>query len=245
MSLHQNNKRLLVHHKRSFVSHWPPASEIGMLLITNVLELRVVAGISRTLAGHQHAVSGRPMLIHTYHAIPMPSPCCNPAMASRGHFQEDIIVAWHGNGMVWVNQTQPHCVNQMGKTQSNALVERHGTGMAWERCRMCDSNLRTTWWMVRSIERMALDSNVPLIFWAIHCNRECPFDHSGTLNTIYSNAAPFLCHKHTPVSVGGKFWWGKCVLPTEWTRSHCTPTQYAPQTQFKFTQHSTQYDVKW
>jgi hypothetical protein len=46
-----------------------------MLLITNFLELRMVAGISRTLAGGQHAVSGRPMLIHTYHAVPMPRPC--------------------------------------------------------------------------------------------------------------------------------------------------------------------------
>jgi isochorismate hydrolase len=46
MFLHQNNKLLLVHDKRFFVSHWPPASEIGMLLITNFLELRVVAEIS-------------------------------------------------------------------------------------------------------------------------------------------------------------------------------------------------------
>jgi hypothetical protein len=28
--------------------------------------------------------------------------------------------------MVCVNQTRPHCVNQMGKTQSKALAERHG-----------------------------------------------------------------------------------------------------------------------
>jgi len=26
--------------------------------------------------------------------------------------------AWHGRGMASVNQTQPHCVNQMGKTHS-------------------------------------------------------------------------------------------------------------------------------
>jgi hypothetical protein len=51
------------------------ASEIGMLLVTNFVELRVVAGGSRTRAGRPHAVSGRPMLIHTYHAVPMPLPC--------------------------------------------------------------------------------------------------------------------------------------------------------------------------
>jgi hypothetical protein len=91
MSLRQN-KILLVHDKRCFVSHWPPASEIRMLLI-NFLELRVVAGISRTLAGRQHAVSGRPMLIHTYHAVPMPSSCRDPAMALRDRFQKGIFVA--------------------------------------------------------------------------------------------------------------------------------------------------------
>jgi hypothetical protein len=39
--------------------------------------------------------------------------------------------AWQGNGMVCVNQTRPHCVNQMGKTQSKPLAERHGRGTAW------------------------------------------------------------------------------------------------------------------
>jgi hypothetical protein len=46
-----------------------------MLLITNFLELDVVAGISRTLADRPYAVSGRPMLIHTYHAVTQPRPC--------------------------------------------------------------------------------------------------------------------------------------------------------------------------
>jgi len=45
-----------------------------------------------------------------------------------------------------------------------------------------------------------------LIVWAIHCNHECQVNHSGILSTIFSNAAPFLCHKHTPISVGGKCW---------------------------------------
>jgi hypothetical protein len=39
-----------------------------MLLITTFVELRVVAGRSRTRAGRPHAVSGWPMLIHTCHA---------------------------------------------------------------------------------------------------------------------------------------------------------------------------------
>jgi hypothetical protein len=153
MSLHQNNKLLLVHDKRWFVSHWLPASEIGMLLVTNILEFRVVAGISWKLAGRQHAVSGRPMLIHTYHAVPfpccshavtLPRPCPDPAMALRGRFQKCIFMAWQGNGMACVNQIRPHCVNQMGKTQTKALAERHGRGTAWERHGMCESAFTQT-----------------------------------------------------------------------------------------------------
>jgi hypothetical protein len=44
--------------------------------------------------------------------------------------------------MACVNQTWPHCVNQMGKTQSKHLVERHGRGTAWARHGMCESALR-------------------------------------------------------------------------------------------------------
>jgi hypothetical protein len=38
-------------------------------------------------------------------------------------------VAWQGNGMVCVHQKRPHCLNQMGKTQSKALAE--GTLSRW------------------------------------------------------------------------------------------------------------------
>ena len=37
--------------------------------------------------------------------------------------------AWHGRVMASVNQTRPHCVNQMGKTHSKPLAARHGHGM--------------------------------------------------------------------------------------------------------------------
>jgi hypothetical protein len=43
-------------------------------------------------AGRPHAVSGRPMLIHTYHAIPMAAP-------HRG--LEKSLSEQHGRGMVW------------------------------------------------------------------------------------------------------------------------------------------------
>ena len=52
-----------------------------------------------------------------------------------------MVGAWHGHGMASVNQTRPHCVNQMGKIHSKPLAARHGRGMAWERHAMCESAL--------------------------------------------------------------------------------------------------------
>jgi hypothetical protein len=69
------------------------------------------------------------MLIQTYHAMPMPR--C--AVALRSRFQNGTVVASHGRSMGCVNPTRPHCVNQMGKTQSKPLAARHGRGTAWAR----------------------------------------------------------------------------------------------------------------
>jgi hypothetical protein len=78
-----------------------------MLLITTFVELRVVAERSQMRAGSPQAVSRRP--------------CC-------GLEKNDMIRVWHGRGMASVNQTRPHCVNQMGK-QLGMAGERHGHGM--------------------------------------------------------------------------------------------------------------------
>jgi hypothetical protein len=43
---------------------------------------------------------------------------------------------------IFMNQTRPHCVNQMGKTHSKPLAARHGRGTAWARHAMCESALR-------------------------------------------------------------------------------------------------------
>jgi hypothetical protein len=76
-----------------------------MLLITIFVELRMVAGRSRTRSVSPQAVSRRP--------------CC-------GLEKNGIVRAGHGRGMASVNQTLPHCVNQMGKTHSKHLAVRHG-----------------------------------------------------------------------------------------------------------------------
>jgi hypothetical protein len=73
------------------------------------------------------------------HAVPMPSPFRDPAVALRGRFQKGIFVTWQGNAIVCVNQTRPHCVNQLGKTQSKSLAERYGRGTAGERHGVCET----------------------------------------------------------------------------------------------------------
>ena len=83
----------------------------------------------------------RPCLIHTCHAMPMPCSCHAPTMPFFSRPQQSTAVqccgiekngmvgAWHGHGMASVNQTRPHCVNQMGNTHSKPLAPRHGHGM--------------------------------------------------------------------------------------------------------------------
>jgi hypothetical protein len=73
-----------------------------MLLITIFVELRVVAGRRRTRAGRPQAV------------------------LCRGLEKNGMDRVGHGRGMESVNQTRPHCVNQMGKTHSKPLAARHG-----------------------------------------------------------------------------------------------------------------------
>jgi hypothetical protein len=41
--------------------------------------------------------------------------------------------------MASVNQTRPHCVDQMGKTHSKPLAARYGRGTAWARRAVCES----------------------------------------------------------------------------------------------------------
>ena len=55
------------------------------------------------------------------------------AMLCCGLDKNGMVGAWHGHGMASVNQTRPHCVNQMRKTRSKHLAARHGRGTAWAR----------------------------------------------------------------------------------------------------------------
>jgi hypothetical protein len=133
----------------------------------------VVAGRSQTRAGGPHAVSGQPMLIHTCHVMPMPR--CAVALIS--HFQNGMVVAWHGRGMTCVNQTRPHCVNQMGKTQSKPLTAGYGMGTAgyvW----ISLKRRRRFWTAVRWVDRCK-KTPVSYVIW-----RELSFHRPFPLGNI-------------------------------------------------------------
>jgi hypothetical protein len=104
----------------------------SLLLLTTFVELRVVAGRSRTRAGRPHAVSSRPMLIHTYHTVPMPHPCRAVPWPWEVAFR--TAWSWHGTGTVRArhgmceSNTAVLCKSN-GKTQSTPFAERHGNGM--------------------------------------------------------------------------------------------------------------------
>ena len=84
----------------------------------------------------------RPCLIHTCYAASVP--CSDhtvllkataqhgrreTAVLCRSLEKNGIVRAWHGRGIASVNQTRPHCANQMGKTHYKPLAARHGQGM--------------------------------------------------------------------------------------------------------------------
>jgi hypothetical protein len=98
-----------------------------MLLITFV-ELRLVAGRRRKWAGRPHAVSGRPMIIHTCHAH---------AAVCRD-LENTLRTAWSWHGMAWArhgtyeSNTAAMCKSnwkETVQTLSGTAWARHGNGM--------------------------------------------------------------------------------------------------------------------
>ena len=78
--------------------------------------------------------TARPCLIHTCHAMPMPcSDHLSMAVLCCGLEKKGMVGARHGHGVASVNQIRPHCVNRMGKTNSNTIEARHGRGTEWAR----------------------------------------------------------------------------------------------------------------
>jgi hypothetical protein len=94
-----------------------------------------------------------------------------------------MVRAWHGRGMANMNQTRPHCVNQMGKTHSKTLAARHGRGTAWARHAMCKSALMQPsqplggWWGWRSARNWQLENSWKSVqqIWFIKMCRNFPY----------------------------------------------------------------------
>ena len=88
------------------------------------------------------AMSDSHLPCHT-HAMPRPCRSSQGHGIARPSFDGRAVAlrrtAWAC--MASVNQTRPHCVNQMRKTHSKHLVARHGRGTAWARYAMCESAL--------------------------------------------------------------------------------------------------------
>jgi len=68
-----------------------------------------------------------------------PTRCLSMGVLWNDLEKNGMVRPWRGRGMASVNQTWPHCVNQMGKTHSKPLAARHGRGMAWAWHGMCES----------------------------------------------------------------------------------------------------------
>jgi hypothetical protein len=49
------------------------------------------------------------------------------ALLCRGLEKNSMVRACHGHGVASVNQTWPHCVNQMGEKHSKPVGARHGS----------------------------------------------------------------------------------------------------------------------
>ena len=90
-----------------------------------------------------------------------------------------MVGAWHGHGMASVNQTRPHCVNQMGKTRSKPLAARHGRGTAWARHIMCESAYSVlAVGKFQSLKPSTRDVKVSFTFLLIHGAAVLPLDRS-------------------------------------------------------------------
>jgi len=90
-----------------------------------------------------------------------------------------------------VNQTRPHCVNQMGKTHSKPLAARHGRRTAWARHAMCESafNVRDKCYEVTEWRKMRLTRRVAYYSVVVSRRRRCAL-HDITSQSRLSLHAP-------------------------------------------------------
>ena len=91
------------------------------------------------LTGRGHSQNSKGLFTHStpfpchIHAVLLKATAqhgrLSTAVLCCGLEKNGTVRAWHEHGMASVNQTRPHCVNQMGKTNTKPLAARHGRGM--------------------------------------------------------------------------------------------------------------------
>jgi hypothetical protein len=62
-----------------------------------------------------------------------------PCHAALRHGLEKLLSKQQGCGMAYVNQTWPHCGNQMGETKSKPSAAWNGMGQVWEQHGVCET----------------------------------------------------------------------------------------------------------
>jgi len=118
-----------------------------MFLITVFVELRVVAGKSRTRICSPQAVCRRP--------------CCAVALGRRAWSEHGMGAAWAWHGKC--ESDTAALVNQTGQTHSRPLALRHGRGTAWARHALCESAFNVVQYLLTSSF-----SSFPYSYWSSH-----------------------------------------------------------------------------
>ena len=164
--------------------------------------------------------------------LAIPCPCHAPIMPFFSRPQHSTTVcavtlrrtAWSEHGTASVNQTRPHCVNQMGKTYSKPLAARHGRGMGtacyvWIGLKSCCEHFQSTipmQWVNLELWLIRFPKSVPPAHAAFTSVRDVPDRpvRSPPLMAIRPlyNFPKHYCTLITPSphtsTNGGEFLWG-------------------------------------
>jgi hypothetical protein len=87
-----------------------------------------------TIVNNQQTLKANSYMPCRAHAVPLPrhaALCGGLEKSLSERHGRGMARVRNGRSMACVNQTRPHCVNQMGRTQSIPLVARHGRVTAW------------------------------------------------------------------------------------------------------------------
>jgi hypothetical protein len=99
--------------------------------------------------------------------------------------------------MASVNQTRPHCVNQMGKTHK-PLAARHGRGKAWARHALCES-ASTDGSACISHRRFKISATIVLPKWNVRLYMKC--EHERLFNRRGEKVAACSISRATRLSL--------------------------------------------